>query len=148
MRPLYETEKDLSEEQRVADILAKRWQCEFVKMPIRYHLDYVVTRQKIAIAFAELKTRNYSMQKIGEMGGYVLSIGKWASAKSLSDSSGLPFLLVVRTTDGIYYMKTKDFEPDGVWVTGRTDRKDWQDIEPCVVLSVDKFKRLDAKSIE
>lgn len=140
-RPLYETEDDLSNEQRVAERLSEAWKCKFVKMPIRYHLDFVLTRGDRAVAFCEIKTRNYTMERINEMGGYLMSIGKWASAKALSEASGLPFILVANTTDGIWYMKAITFVADDILVRGRTDRNDWQDIEPCVLLRCDRFKK-------
>ena len=142
MRPLYESSDDLSNEQDIAEKLGKAWGCEFRKMPIRYNLDFVLTKGDKAVAFCEVKTRNYSMEKIDEMGGYLMSIGKWAAAKSLSEASGLPFILVARTTDGVWYTSIKKFVPDDVLVRGRTDRNDWQDIEPCVLLHCKRFKRL------
>jgi hypothetical protein len=145
MRPLYETDADLGSEQEVADMLSVRWKCNFHKMPIRYHLDFVLTRGDKAVAYAEVKTRNYTMEKIGEMGGYLMSIGKWSAAKQLSEASRLPFILIVRTLDGLYssiFNHADGFIPDDVLVRGRTDRNDWQDIEPCVLLNTNKFTRI------
>ena len=78
------------------------------------------------------------------MGGYLLSIGKWAAAKTLCEASNLPFTLVVTTTDGIWFYVVQDFKPDSVLVRGRKDRNDWQDVEPCVLLDVAKFSKLEA----
>ena len=141
-RPLYESNTDLNNEQYVAQKIGAVWGCEFKKMPIRYHLDFVLTKGDKAVAFCEVKSRNYTMQRIDEMGGYLMSIGKWSAAKNLSEASGLPFILVARTLDGIWYTVVKDFKPDDVLVRGRTDRNDWQDIEPCVLLKCERFKRL------
>ena len=141
-RPLYESNTDLNNEQYVAQKIGTAWGCEFKKMPIRYHLDFVLTKGDKAVAFCEVKSRNYTMQRIDEMGGYLMSIGKWSAAKNLSEASGLPFILVARTLDGIWYTVVKDFKPDDVLVRGRTDRNDWQDIEPCVLLKCERFKKL------
>ena len=142
MRPLYETAADLEGEVSVAKTLASLWNCEFVKLPLRYHLDFVVTRNGRAVAYAELKTRNYSMADIDKMGGYLMSIGKWSAAKQLCDASLLPFVLIVKTLDGLYRSSFTEFIPDDVLVRGRTDRNDWQDIEPCVLLNTKRFKRI------
>jgi hypothetical protein len=142
MRPIYETTADLQREDDVLKVLEKLWNLKLIKLPIRYHLDFVAVKEDRAKAFVEVKTRNYSMQQIDAMGGYLMSIGKWSSAKSLYDCSGLPFVLVAKTTDGIYYSVFKEFKPDDILVRGRTDRNDWQDIEPCVVIRADKFKKL------
>ena len=148
MRPIYETDADLDRESDVIDVVEKAWNCTAAKLPIRYHLDYVLKRGDKAVALCEIKTRNYTMQKIGEMGGYLMSIGKWDAAKRLSDATLLPFILIAKTLDGVYYSSFQDeFKPDDVLVRGRTDRNDWQDIEPCVLLDVSRFKKLniDAK---
>jgi hypothetical protein len=141
MRPMYETKADLTIEESVKGLLEKEWCCDLVKLPIRYHLDFACSRNGRVIGFCEVKSRSYTMEAIDRMGGYLLSIGKWEAAKSLCDASGLAFLLVVRATDGLYYARFKDdFLPDDVLIRGRTDRDDWQDIEPCVLLDASKFK--------
>jgi hypothetical protein len=142
MRPLYETQDNLSSEQEVAAHLEKAWKCSMSKLPIRYHLDFVAQRGKNAVAFCEVKVRNYSMDQIGKMGGYMLSLGKWSAAKQMCEASCLPFILVVKTTDGIWYSIIESFKPDSVIVNGRQDRGDWQDIEPCVLINQSKFKQL------
>ena len=142
MRQLYETQEDLSSEAEVADYLSKIWKCEMSKLPIRYHLDFVAQRGKNAVAFCEVKVRNYSMEQIGKMGGYMLSLGKWSSAKQMCEASGLPFILVIKATDGIWFSLIDSFRPDSVIVNGRTDRDDWQDIEPCVLIKQSRFKRI------
>lgn len=142
MRPLYETDADLSRETAVVKMVEVAWDCQMAKLPIRYHLDYVFKRKDKALGFCEIKTRNYSMQDIGKMGGYLMSIGKWSSAKQLSDASGLPFVLIAKTLDGVYHSSfLHEFKPNDILVRGRTDREDWQDVEPCVLISVDRFKK-------
>lgn len=141
MRPLYETEEHLEAEEKTAAVLAKAWNCQFHKMPIRYNLDFVAKRGDIALAFCEFKTRTYTMAQIDSMGGYLLSIGKWSAAKTICEASGLPFTLIVSTNDGIWYYTVKDFKPDSVLVRGRKDRHDWQDIEPCVLLKTSRFTK-------
>jgi hypothetical protein len=143
MRPLYETKEDMDRENSVVKLVEKAWNCSMAKLPIRYHLDYVAKRGDRAVAFCEIKTRNYSMAQIDSLGGYLMSIGKWSSAESLNRASGLPFSLVVHAKDGIYFSTFKEFIPDDVLVRGRTDRNDWQDIEPCVLLNTKRFTKLE-----
>jgi hypothetical protein len=71
-----------------------------------------------------------------------MSIGKWVAAKNLSEATQLPFILAVKTLDGIWYSTFETFTPDNVFIMGRTDRNDWQDIEPCVVLDCKRFKKI------
>lgn len=142
MRPIYETQHDLNAEQEVALHLEKVWKCKMSKLPVRYHLDFVAQRGRNAVAFCEVKVRNYTMARIGEMGGYMISLGKWSSAKQMCEASGLPFILIVRATDGIWFSLISSFKPDSVVVNGRQDRNDWQDIEPCVLINQSRFKKI------
>jgi hypothetical protein len=106
-------------------------------------LDYAFTRKNRVVAFCEIKVRNYSMQQIQQFGGYLLSVDKWLAAKSLSQVTKTPFVLVVQTNGGLYYSSFKDeFLHDGVTLGGRTDRSDWQDVEPCVLLNIKRFQQI------
>lgn len=142
MRPLYETESDLNRESKIAEFLETAWQCSFKKLSIKYALDFALTVDGKVKAFCEIKTRNYTMNEIQSMGGYLLSIGKWTAAKQLCDSSGLPFVLIVSAKDALYKGRFIDFKPDDVLLRGRKDRNDWQDVEPCVLLKTNRFKRI------
>ena len=143
MRPTYESEEDLEREGGVAAIIEKLWDCKLAKLPISYHLDFAVTRAAKCVAFCEVKTRNYSMQDIDKMGGYLLSLKKWTAARDLCLGSKVPFILVVKTLDGVYYAAfSTDFLPDDLLVRGRKDRGDWQDIEPCVLLHTKRFTQI------
>lgn len=145
MRPLYESNADLEREWSVASIIESAWSCKMVKLGIKYSLDFVVTEEDSdkALGFCEIKTRNYTMEQIGNFGGYLLSLGKWVAAKELCTASNLPFFLVVKTSDGLYYARFDHvFKPYAVHVRGRKDRGDEQDIEPCVLINVDRFTRI------
>jgi hypothetical protein len=144
MRPTYETEEDLQRESLVIQQVESAWKCQAVKLSVKYSLDYALKRGDKVLSFCEIKTRNYTMADITKMGGYLLSLGKWTAAKQLSDSTTLPFMLVVKTIDGVYYSKFHSGVPTqkGVLFRGRTDRDDWQDVEPCVLLDTQYFVRL------
>ena len=142
MRPMYEKEENLEVEREAASIIEAKWNCTVNKMPIRYYLDFVLCRGDQAFAFCEIKTRNRTMLDVHTLGGYLIDISKWTAAKNLCEASNLPFILVVKMIDGVYYAKVDDFKPDGVLVRGRKDRGDWQDVGPCAVLNTSRFKRL------
>ena len=83
------------------------------------------------------------MEHIGQMGGYLLSLQKWIAARNMSLSTAVPFILVVKTLDGVYYAAfDTDFLPDNLLVRGRKDRGDWQDIEPCILLKTHRFTKI------
>ena len=142
-RPQYETDADLERESAVIEKFKNRWNVEVEKLPVRYHLDYMMKRADKAIAFCEIKTRNKPIKMLREWGGFIIALNKWVAAKALFDATAVPFVLIYRTLDGDYYYKVEDFtQSEGIYYRGRTDRNDWQDMEPCVMLSVDRFKEL------
>ena len=61
-------------------------------------------------------------------------------------ASNKSFILIVKLTDGLYYSRFgvghHQFKPDDVVISGRIDRGDWQDVEPMVVIRMEKFKKL------
>lgn len=140
MRPIYETQKNLDVERGVASLLEEKWKCEVVKMPIKYGLDYTFTRNKEIAGFCEIKCLNYELAQFDRMsGGYFISMGKFISAKTLAEFTKLPFFLVLKTKDGIWYRKFTQFEGFKFVVNGRKDRNDWQDVEPMVLLEIKLF---------
>ena len=139
MRPLYESQSDLRNEAQVISTLTKAWSAQFHKLPIRYHLDYAVTKDGRVVAYVEVKIRRYSMAQIDKWGGYMLSVAKLQTAQELCRISNAVFCLVVQCTDGLYWMTIKDFSEFPVVITGRTDRGDSQDVEPCVLIPGRRF---------
>jgi hypothetical protein len=145
-RPLYETESDLTREGDMASAVEKAWKCNLMKLPIRYELDYVLRREYQTVAFCEMKTKSFPYENLDKNGGYAISLGKWMTAKTMSETSVLPFVLIVKLTDGLYYSTFGDghnsFKPDDMVISGRVDRGDWQDMEPHVIIRANKFKKL------
>ena len=138
-RPTYETEIDRTNEQKVVENICVRWGCNYAKMPRRYELDYVLTRQKEAVAWLEVKCRKYSLEAISDMGGYMLSLAKWNAAQLLVTFTGRPFYLAVQTTCGGWVAKVNDFQSADIRIGGRRDRNDWQDQEPVVFIPTKRF---------
>lgn len=141
-RPLYETQADLRNESAIISLLTKEWDAQFHKLPIRYHLDYAATKHGRVVGYVEIKVRKYTMAQIDKWGGYMLSVGKLQAAKQLCEISNSSFCLVVQCTDGLYWLTIKDFAEFPVVITGRTDRGDSQDIEPCVLIPGARFSRI------
>jgi len=135
MRPMYETEQDRGAEERVVQLLCDRWECRWWKLPIAYRLDYSLSRGDEVEAWVEIKCRNKSYPEMN------LSLHKWMAGKELNRATGLPFILVYAFGDEVYWRAVENDNPK-VIMWGRTDRNDWQDIEPTVVFPLDGFKHL------
>jgi len=142
MRPLYETEANRINERAVAQLVEGKWNCKCVKLKKAYALDYAIVRDKKIVSFMEIKCRNYTMEKLGSMGGFMISLHKWLEAKAICDVSNVPFCLVVRTNDGVFWHKTTDFKNYEVSIGGRYDRGDDQDVEPVILLKPECFLKI------
>lgn len=139
MRPTYETAGNRQAQTGAASEIEKYFDCEMRPTPRMYQVDFVAMRNGKPVAWIEFKERNYSMERIKSLGGYMLSLHKLIAAKNLNEITGLPFLLYIKTTDGIYYKLFKSFKAKNICFGGRTDRGDPQDMEPCVLIDTDEF---------
>jgi hypothetical protein len=141
-RPYYEKPSDLSKENKIAEVLKSAWNCDLVKMPIKYHLDYSIVKDDKISAFCELKSPNYALSDFKRFGGFFISLDKFMSAKKLNETTGLPCIIVIYALDGIWYSTFHNAKITSFKVKGRKDRSDSQDIEPCAILDTDQFKLL------
>ena len=142
LRPIYETDQDRQNEAIVAKTLAAMWLCDIVKLKHACVVDYAIKRSGKIVAVMEIKCRNYTYQRLDELGGLILSAHKFQGAKSWCDTHKIGAVLAIGLTDGIYSFVIK---PDEEWpvfslvIGGRRDRGDAQDIEPCVLIPMDRF---------
>ena len=135
LRRLYETPADRKAEQAVIDVLCKRWECEWWKLPLTYRLDYALTTEDDEVkAWLEIKCRS-------EKGDIKLSLHKVMAGLELHKVTGLPFVLAVAFGDEIYWQRIVPGNMEIV-MWGMVDRGDWQDTEPMVVFPLETFKRL------
>jgi hypothetical protein len=139
MRPRYETEEDRNGETAVVASLCRRWDCSANKLSDRYELDYLLLREGRGKAWLEIKIRTNKRDAYRD---YMISFGKVLAARRLSQGSGLPSFLLVKWTDCVGYMRLNDIKRFYVSIGGRTDREDFQDIEPVVYIPTQDFVRL------
>jgi hypothetical protein len=144
-RPIYESKQDLDREKQLSTILSEAWSCSFVKMPIKYHLDYAMLRDEKIVGFCEMKSPNYSLADFRRFGGFFISLDKFMSSNKLNGTTMLPCFIVLNALDGVWYASFHDAKLTAIKMKGRKDRNDWQDMEPCVVLDTDQFKLLGEK---
>ena len=137
MRPLYETQKDLFEESKIATALAQLWNCNLFKMPKTSSVDFVSIKKGEAVGFVEIKNRTNKKNKYST---YMISKKKIDSAKQINKSTGLNTILVVKWADELGYVSlNKDYpERQG----GRYDRNDLADVETVVDINILLFRTL------
>lgn len=135
-RPIYQTTRDISNENKIKAIIEPKWQCELKKLPFAYHVDWMAMRGNSPLAFIEIKWReNLPINKYPE---YMLSLNKWMRGKEYTNETKIPFILIVHFTEGTYYVKQDSLEVR-YGFGGRYDRGDSQDVEPMVFIPIGAF---------
>jgi hypothetical protein len=150
-RPYYENEDTLKAERAIAQEIAQINKCFCAKLPVRYAVDFALVDQKTKQIkwWMEVKTRpKYSMKSIGKMGGYMISLGKWMEIVKLCSMTNIRFILAVDCLDGLWATWTsldKAISNSSMFpphMGGRSDRNDWQDHEPVILIPESMFFRL------
>ena len=142
---LYESPDDLAREKAAIEQVSKRLGVTVEKMPTTSPVDFALMLGRRVVGWCEVKTRNKSMAEIESLGGFLINTGKLIAVKQLSEISGKPFVLVLRASDGLWWLKMKvaiDFVGSEIFVQGRRDRNDPDDIETCACFPVTRFKPL------
>jgi len=135
MRQRYETDADLSNESDIIDAACVTWQCQAIKLPISYRLDFALLRDEQVVAFAEVKRRNVLHNTYPTA---FISLSKIMAARLMRP---LPSFWVVAWDDGVGYVRLDNH--DGViTMGGRRDRHDSADIEPMAHFKTELFKKL------
>lgn len=142
MRPIYESQADIKNEIDVANTLTSLWNCEFKKIKRSYHVDWMVLRNGNPVAFAELKCRFVTRNTYPT---FMLSLEKWMRGKELSKEVGVPFVVVVRWEDGLFFHTAESCDVT-YGFGGRTDRNDSEDVEPVVYIPTTNFKFVEFRS--
>ena len=142
MRQAYETTKDQELEKNVITYACKIWNCEAVKTPKFYPLDWTLQQNRQIKGFVEVKYRKKSYPT------YLLSAHKWQAAINLSEMLNIPAILLICWPDEngnriVIYTQMKRGTHSSIVHGGRNDRNDDQDTEPMVEINLDNFKRLE-----
>lgn len=141
VRPIYETETDISREAGFAGVIQSAWNCHMIKQPKMVGVDYALAKASgIISAFCEIKCRTNPRLQYPT---YMISAGKKLTADALSNSLGVPVILAIRWADCAGYVVLNELKAgDGFQLRsgGRRDRGDPQDIEAVCLIPVSLFR--------
>lgn len=126
MRKRYESQADRDKEKQVSSVLETLWNCQLIKMPVSYNLDYLALRNGQPVAAVEMRHRS---NKINKYPTFMFGLSKILNAVKFRVALNVPCFLVVVFTDATAYVDLSE-KPDSVKEGGRTDRNDGADIEP------------------
>ena len=134
-RPMYETQADRNNEQRVSELLAEKGYT-LVKLPLQYKLDFAIIEDELdkVVGFAELKARTVEMNKYPTA---MISLAKVVKAHDISSCTNLPSYFIVLYKDALVRINfASEFS---VNIGGRSDRGDPQDRDVCAYYPIEGF---------
>jgi len=135
--PDYESDKDRFAEKKFADLILQRSGAELIKLPKYYIVDFAVKKKGKIIGFAEYKRRYVNSDKYPTI---ILAITKWMKLCDYSQHGGAWFW--IEYDDCVKWIEADtSLDLDILW-SGRIDRGDEADEEPCVHIPIEMLKRL------
>lgn len=141
-RPGYETAEDLERERRILTAMSEAWACQYEKTRDYYPADGVFVRDgKRVVALAEAKFRALEWRKRDWGFDFLIfGVSKYCQIMSMSERMLLPAMILFGFEDGVIARFDVRTPEDGIIISGRKDRGDSQDIEPCVVIKRAKLR--------
>lgn len=141
MRPIYENQSNRNDEISAQSRIEKWANCKLTKLQMRENIDWRAYRNDKQVALIEFKKRNNTRSKYPT---YMVSHAKWLNGLRMSKTEGVPFILVIQWTDGLYYLSCKDTTPHTLGSGGRWDRNDRHDVEKMIYLDTNLFSHIPA----
>jgi hypothetical protein len=137
-RPYNETQEDLDNENRVAQILSQKWKAEVLKLSsMLYTVDWAFSRNGVVTAFGEYKKRSKKFDEI------MLSAAKLMKMQQLHDFTKLPVLLIIEWPDGVWYWDISANRWKGDFIVAGNSRGQDGDTEPMVMIPISKFRNIN-----
>ncbi len=117
------------------------------KLPNKYIADFGAVHGVLeeVTGLIEIKMRNF---RSNAFPSYMVSLHKWIALTRLHESLRIPVLLIVRWEDVTGICNCHQRVPFMIKWKGRfKDQRDDQDQEPCAMLPLDQFRRVDIKPV-
>tara|TARA_Y100001938_G_scaffold150321_1_gene240680 strand:+ start:794 stop:1279 length:486 start_codon:yes stop_codon:yes gene_type:complete len=136
-----ESDEDRKNEAEIVSAIQAEWMCESQKIPMKYSLDYALTRNNLVVAYVEVKDRpswkGYDT--------YMLSAYKFNRALELAKAQNRPCYFAARLGSDIMWTCLSQLPLDVVENTqigGWASPRDADDIEPVVHIPISYFRTL------
>lgn len=137
MSPLYATAADRRNEAEVRDALAAAWKCEVRQyLDDLCPLDFWAARGRVPFAVGEIKCRTFASDQYPTT---YLSLRKALALHWAEFGQGVPAVFVVGFTNEIRAIRVTA-RMGTVVIAGRYDRGAANDIEPYILVPVDRMK--------
>lgn len=133
MRPLYETQADLHNENIFKSKLESAFKVELKKAPISYKVDFFIFKNKELTGILEYKKRKY---KWNDFDTQYMPLQKLIAMRSIVSSIGYGNMIyLIECDDGFRY--SQDFSNLKIIWQGRS--RDAEDQEPTLLIPIERF---------
>jgi hypothetical protein len=137
-RPVYERSNDRLQEQKIAELAASKWGVSLIRLAELAGADYMMVKHGELKAIVEIKNRS---NPIALYPTYMISAAKISALNAVAAVIKAKPLLIVQWTDCAGWLDTTTATGDQ-GTGGRADRSDPMDVEECIYIPVNQFRRL------
>lgn len=146
MRPQYETRENREAQRAIARRLDLVWQVETHEQPINEAFDFLSMKDGWAVQLLEIKDRTIGRRGYArsDVPDYMVSANKVRELLNCEWAWGVPAILVVQMTDGLFWHRVQR----GIYRLapgGRRDRNDPQDYGTMAHIPWDEFRAIPGK---
>tara|TARA_Y100000289_G_C3862108_1_gene119062 strand:+ start:68 stop:517 length:450 start_codon:yes stop_codon:yes gene_type:complete len=103
---VYENQQDKKNEEKLAELLAKKFKCEMLPEPKFSYFDYVAHRNKRPVAMIEMRKRSHEYSKYPTI---MMPLQKLTAYHAVKGIMNLPCYFVVQWKDYVGYADFDDF---------------------------------------
>lgn len=151
-RQVHETYQDMQRERKVQERLCKYvarktkgdgGNVKVIPMPRMAGFDCIVTRRGLVVCISEIKIRTSGAGKYSK---YLISVRKILELKNNAQAMNTTAILLVEFSDCTMYVDITKLNLASIEIKsgGRKDRGDAEDIEPCFMIPMGKFTKMEA----
>lgn len=142
--PVFANERDRANENSVAAIVEREWNCELRRFGDLSPVDWFAVRAGRIVGVIELKSRTHSAEHFPTV---FLNVRKWLALQLAASGLGTPAVFIVKFTDGIKWISLSELAVNEVRIAGcRELVKSRSDIEPVIEVPVDDMHWLGRES--
>lgn len=110
-------------------VIEARWNCRMVRLGPQYMLDWIMLREREGKAFA-------TSRETATSDGMIVPLAHWRTARKWRELAALPYLLLLRLSDGLFFTSIDDFREDVLAPAN--------DTEPALLVPLARFRRIAA----
>ena len=143
---MYEDEGDRANEQSAKARIEEEWGVLLHKLPTTHPIDFVATRGERILAWIEYKKRTF---RWGDYPSVIISVRKISSLRRFASVVGKAIFVVEDRTGELRAARIaldERFDLEACWGGQTQTTRDPTDIEPVVMLPLDRFRPIDGRA--